>query len=304
MLIKWIEGRRPASTKKSYNTYGQQYLRYASMADMRPESDQTLASFMLASHARGLARSTVTSSIPAAAQHLFRFDGVHLTSSVLVKQMKKAIAEASVPPTQKLPLELDHLRAIARRVKPIFEDVRNFCMLLFMTLGMLRESEAVMLNSNDVSLESLGGECFILLKVRKSKTDQLCFGHSVLLAADSEEKSFLCPVFWFKLFSLHRLTEVKKFFHSVPSSKGPPQGLSTGTPCFIVKKALVGIVEDPSLYGSHSCRRGGVTAAVKANVDMLLIARHGNWRSTAVYLYVSDSLQRKLSVSKSILRAD
>ena len=300
-MIKWIEDRRPANTKKSYKTYGQQYLRYAALSGLKPDSDETLASFMLASHARGLARSTVASSIPAAAQSLFRFDDIQLTSSALVKQMKKAVAEASEPPKQKLPIELQHLRAMARLVKPIFEQVRNFCIVLFMTLGMLRESEAVKLNSVDVTRESLEGEVFILLKVTKSKTDQLRFGHSVLLA--SEDKSILCPVFWFDILAHYRVKDAKRYFHSVPSSRGQVQGLSTST-CFIVKKALVGIVENPSLYGSHSCRRGGVTAAVKARVDMLLIARHGNWRSTAVYLYVSDSLQRKLSVSKSILRSE
>ena len=118
----------------------------------------------------------------------------------------------------------------------------------------------------------------------------------------SEDKSILCPVFWFDILAHYRVKDAKRYFHSVPSSRGQVQGLSTSTPCFIVKKALVGIVENPSLYGSHSWAR--VTAAVKARVDMLLIARHGNWRSTAVYLYVSDSLQRKLSVSKSILRSE
>ncbi len=146
----------------------------------------------------------------------------------------------------------------------------------------------------------LEGESFILLRVKKSKTDQLRVGHSVMLSA--EERSILCPVYWFEILANYRVKDSKRFFHSVPSSRGPVHGLSTGTPCFIVRKALVGIVKDPCLYGSHSCRRGGVTAVVKARVDMLLIARHGNWRSTAVYLYVTDSLQRKLSVSRSILR--
>ena len=46
---------------------------------------------------------------------------------------------------------------------------------------------------------------------------------------------------------------------------------------------------------------GGVTAAVAANVEMLLVARHENWTSDAVFLYVSDSHKRKLIVSRAIL---
>ena len=45
--------------------------------------------------------------------------------------------------------------------------------------------------------------------------------------------------------------------------------------------------------------QGGVTAAVAANVELRLIANHGNWRSTAIYAYISDSLEKKLSVSKA-----
>jgi hypothetical protein len=45
---------------------------------------------------------------------------------------------------------------------------------------------------------------------------------------------------------------------------------------------------------------GGVTAAVAAGVEIRLIAKHGNWRSDAIFVYVSDSLKAKLSVSASI----
>jgi hypothetical protein len=80
-----------------------------------------------------------------------------------------------------------------------------------------------------------------------------------------------------------------------------PRALSRNTPYHIVKKWLKRINVDPAGYGSHSCRRGGVTAAVAANVEMLLVARHGNWTSDAVFLYVSDSHKRKLLVSRAIL---
>ena len=67
----------------------------------------------------------------------------------------------------------------------------------------------------------------------------------------------------------------------------------------IITSAEIGI--DSSDYGSHSCRRGGATAAVAANVDIHLVKRHGNWKSDAVYLYVVDSVKARLSVSGAIL---
>ena len=170
-------------------------------------------------------------------------------------------------------------------------------MMLFMTLGMLRESEAVSLEFRNVSILELRGEEYLSLLVVMSKTDQISTGHTVLLARAKD--MWLCPVTFFKVYCNFRRADEQFFFHSVPDKNGKVHKLADTTPCFIVKAALKKIGEDPSQYGSHSCRRGGVTAAVEAEVDMLLIARHGNWKSTAVYLYVADSVDRKLSVSRA-----
>ena len=61
------------------------------------------------------------------------------------------------------------------------------------------------------------------------------------------------------------------------------------------------IGENPKLFGSHSCRRGGATAAVATGVDIVLVKHHGRWRSDVVYAYVEDSVVRKLSVSLKIM---
>ena len=42
-------------------------------------------------------------------------------------------------------------------------------------------------------------------------------------------------------------------------------------------------------------------AAVTAGVDIVLVKRHGRWRSDAVYAYVEDSIERKLSVSLGVM---
>ena len=52
--------------------------------------------------------------------------------------------------------------------------------------------------------------------------------------------------------------------------------------------------------GLHSLRASGVTAAAAAGVDERLYKRHGRWRSDAVHGYVKDSVNSRLSVSKSL----
>ena len=61
-------------------------------------------------------------------------------------------------------------------------------------------------------------------------------------------------------------------------------------------------VADTHMYGSHSCRKGGATAAAAAGVEERLIRRHGNWRSECVHIYIAETLKNKLSVSSSILK--
>ena len=58
---------------------------------------------------------------------------------------------------------------------------------------------------------------------------------------------------------------------------------------------------DPKLFGMHSLRAGGATAAANAGVPDKLFKRHGRWRSeSAKDGYVKDSVERRLSVSKSL----
>ena len=58
---------------------------------------------------------------------------------------------------------------------------------------------------------------------------------------------------------------------------------------------------DPKLFGLHSLRAGGATAAANAGVADRLFKRHGRWRSeTAKDGYVKDSVASLLSVSKAL----
>lgn len=296
-VIDWIESHRPVNTKNVYKTYGDQYGEFAARTKMNPRSDTTLASFMLASHNRGLKRSTTVTAIPAAVGHMFRYEDRNVQAgSVLVKQMKKAIVEDSEPSAQKRPITVQQLAMLGCKAETNFTGVRNFYMMLLMTLGMMRGSEAVNLESSQVELQNLRGKQHLMILVAQSKTDRIRKGHTILLAA--AENLIICPVAWYKIYSQWRNPNEATFFHSAPE-KGSGK-LSPDTARHIVKKAIAGIGEDPTTYGAHSCRRGGVTAAVAAEVDMLLIARHGNWKSTAVYLYVDHAVEAKLSVSARI----
>ena len=54
---------------------------------------------------------------------------------------------------------------------------------------------------------------------------------------------------------------------------------------------------NPSEYGMHSLRWGGVSAAWDAGVERSRIMAHGRWTSSAVDVYMSATLGVKLSVT-------
>ena len=58
---------------------------------------------------------------------------------------------------------------------------------------------------------------------------------------------------------------------------------------------------DPQLFGMHSLRAGGATAAANAGVPDRLFKRHGRWWfESAKDGYVKDSVEKWLSVSKNL----
>ena len=67
------------------------------------------------------------------------------------------------------------------------------------------------------------------------------------------------------------------------------------------KASFKDIVPDISLFSTHSLRSGGASAAANAGFAVRLFQRHGRWNTvSAKDGYVDDSLDSRLSVSKSL----
>ena len=298
--MNWIEESRPISTRKTYDRYFKEYVNYAKEKGLNHRSPVALASFMkyaVTTRPRTLGRDTVTNIIPASVASGFRYTDPSLLQSKLVSEMKNAV-KRKVPKESraKAPLSPDILRDIARNVTTWdLENTRNYFMVLLMTLAMLRESEAVNITMDDIWIEEEGSKS-LHVSIPWSKTDQAGDGQVVLL---SEMDDFmLCPLIWFDRYCGFRDESQNYLFYSLGKIPGP---LSEKTPNHIVKKLVRGIGLDDRDFGSHSCRRGGCTAAIEAGTDLRTVARHGRWRSSAINTYIVDSRDTQLSVSKSIV---
>ena len=70
-----------------------------------------------------------------------------------------------------------------------------------------------------------------------------------------------------------------------------------------VRAVMAAAGRDPSLYGAHSLRIGGATAALAAGVPPQLIRMMGRWSSDVYEIYCRMSLQSALRVGVTITSA-
>ena len=137
-----------------------------------------------------------------------------------------------------------------------------------------------------------------------SKTDQYREGSSLVVARIGTPT---CPVAMMeRYFSMGGLCtqEHGKVFRAVVCAKGGERLRKSGGISYLGSWLLEKIEQlgmDPSVFGMHSLRACGATAAARAGVADRLFKRHGRWRSeTAKDGYVKDALETRLSVTKQL----
>jgi len=303
-MLAWIQDNRPASTRLTYTRYAKQYLKWAGDFGADYRCPITVVSFLRCFYEeRGCAQSTIV-VVKSAIADIFRYAEMQKpTSSTLVNDTITTIKRLAPAPTPKKPLLMSQVKQMYALRGESLKDVRDYFLVLLMMVGIMRGEEAVNLKSEDVWLEEVetrsGREKVLFVFIEKSKTDQFRHGHTVILSSFQEDRS-VCPVLQYAIYRFMRDLDAKYFFHHI-ATKDQNKRLAPATTRQIVKERLVQIGVDPDGYGSHSCRRGGATAAFNQGVNILLVKRHGNWKSDAVFRYMVEDVQGRLAVSQAIL---
>jgi site-specific recombinase XerD len=288
-----------ASTEKTYSTYNARWHRFCLSIGIDPGSarPEHVVLFMKDLQLSGLSIATINSvALSAVASNFKLTDDVSPTSSKLVRAAKAVIKRTAKPAGPgKLPLPPSFVvRMVKSSTGSLIDDRDNFLISLMMA-AFLRESEAADLEDADVWLEVHDGVEMLLVLIAKGKTDQGRNGHTIVVGAATAMPE-ACPIALYKRWKARRNPGAKYLFHQTGSTKK----LSHKTPNGIMKKLLVRINIDPKPYGSHSCRKGGCTAAAARGINIRVLMRHGRWKSDAIFAYISNSLAVKLSVSQAI----
>jgi integrase len=214
----------------------------------------------------------------------------------LVRGMQKVARRLCPPPARKLPVLPSILVTLAKRVNvSSFIDVRDHFAFTLMMKAFLRPDSAARLLATDVWFEWLDNQEVLFVFCEKMKNDQLRHGHIVLLGTG--KNPLTCPLLWAKLYCGLRDGQCTPLFHKANNAPNRRTAhLHPSTFNSLLKKRLTA-ADIEGHYTAQGLRAGGVSTALAQNVALRLAKRHGNWRSDAVFRYITDSVADQLSVS-------
>ena len=144
---------------------------------------------------------------------------------------------------------------------------------------------------------------YMSITLTKRKNDQFREGSVVLVARTG---SSTCPVSLTERFLLvgqHKESDYlfRKICHTKRGFSFRPQQLTYSRATELFKKQLKVIGLDPKQYGLHSLRSGGASSAAAAAIPDRLLMRQGGWRSqTAKNMYIKETEQALLRVSRAL----
>ena len=299
------------NTRKSHELYMRKFNDFCGEIKQTatPASPDTVVAYVRKLSQEKYSQSSIRSAISTIKFIHDLLGLVSPTNSPIVTLAKKmALKMAYTPPKQSKPLTIPILTKIMTIPRGKFKSqmimARDKALISLMFFAALRESEAVGLRANEVWTDWVTEEDtkqqkeVLFVFVNRSKTDQAGVGDTVVI--EGKEGGPICPIAAFKTYMQHRSLTSEYLFFNVKSGKK----LSNTTPNHTLKRLLSKAEINPDGFTSHGARRGLATEAFKKQVDVLLLKRHGRWKSDAVYRYIAtDTIESRLLLSRTILDA-
>lgn len=149
---------------------------------------------------------------------------------------------------------------------------------------------------------------YMSVTIPQSKCDQYRLGDTVAVARLSDTPDY-CAVNaarrYFQLLRRASATDDSFVLQSVVVGRDGALCLGRQASRAVLvnqlRRALVPLVPDPSLYSLHSLRSGGATSAASVpSVSRDELKRHGRWASSAVDSYIEPTLDCRLNITKKI----
>lgn len=277
-----------ANTKAAYGHAWRQFVDWcgASGRSPMPASEETVCLYLthlleerkLSVNTAALTKSALLAMHRTAGHKLAINGGV----GALLSGARRARA-GKVRSKAKEALTLDELRRMMRGMTGAdAQSVRDRAILAVGFASGMRRSELVSLDLADVEFKPQG----VLIRIRKSKTDQEGRGREIGLMPQKGKGRELCPVHALRAWCKVRGKKPGPLFWSFTSSR---QGnrVRGGVICAVVQRAVESIGLDPAKYGAHSLRAGLVTSCLAAGAsELAVMQRTGHKNVSTLQRYV------------------
>ena len=289
-----------SSTQATYAAQRNQFQQFCDMLGVHGDdcfTVDTICRWIMGRSANHYKLSTIELGLHAIADMLPSRSMI-IDSDVLCA-LRAAARQPSAVRKQKLPILMSLLRQLVPAEPEYWRQARDFAFWLLAWYGLFRSSELVNMQWEDISVHDDEG---LVMSVARSKTDQAMQGHHVFVHSAPEHDSVICP-----LRALHRLAEFQQSGLSGPVFRvheSVAEPVSKRTMLARLHRSLHALGQPHELFGLHSFRSGGATAASAAGVPIRLIKAHGRWVSDVVRIYTCALPGERWQVSASMHDGD
>jgi integrase len=285
---EYAKAARAPSTKRAYAADMRAFVTWCEGigASSLPAQPEIVALYLAHLADEGSAVATIDRALVAISQAHKLAGFASPRSEILVREVHRGIRRTLGRAQRRAkPIMPKALREIVTALPSGLLGTRDRALLLVGFASALRRSELVALDVEDLVADDAG----IVLRVRRSKTDQEGVGRDVGIVLGADEAT--CPVRWLRRWlELAHITSGAVFRGVTRHGHVTTHRLDGGTVARVVKRSALAAGIDPTVLSGHSLRAGLATAAAKAGKPWHVIMAQTGHRSMSVFRrYVRDA---------------
>jgi len=292
--LELLERARSPGTLRAYRIAWEDWQRYrveAGKPEDLPMSVADLLAWLGHCQRRGLAVSTIEGRVAAVKAVHDKLDlpspTTHPQARQFLRGLRRDAADRGERPVQKRALTASMLAQMLGALEGRADLVlRDRAILLVGYATGLRRSELAGLFWSDLTFE----EGAAVVRVRRSKTDQIGAGRSVGIA-ENLESTWLCPVLALRAWADFRPRTDTRIF-----------ACSGKTIARVVKRACASVGFPAADFGAHSMRRGMVTEAKRAGVpDRDIMEQTGHTSPKQITTYTEPTRAAQNAATRAVV---
>jgi integrase len=269
---------RAPSTEKAYASDWRDFSAFATRVcrERMPADPETVAFYVADLRRSGRRPATIARKLAAIAVY-HRSAGhqspcEHDVVRAVVRGTRRALGVAQ---RQSTALTLNDLTRVLATISKDPRGLRDRALLLVGFAAALRRSELVAIDFGDLRFEEGEG---VIIRVRRSKTDQESVGDDVAIAKGSELKT--CPVAALRDWLWMSGIKSGPVFRRVRRGGAVGSDALTGYTVAQITAARAAEAGLEGHFAGHSLRSGFATAAARAGSSERAIMRHGRWKDS------------------------